>query len=584
LASSSSSLLASPAGAPPPELVDCSCASQYEEGRELIWTLHFLRQFECAVDGAALPRNPTELRSWLEQRSERQGGGGEGRRRVGVAVTDHTGNVASASSPFGEDLSSQYANLKRFKYALSPSSRFFQSPCEWEAIAVGAIPIVHSFWSHSIDGEVLSGPFTSITQALYRNLPMLVVQSWSAKEISSVQLKSNYYGLKSTLTKPPHSIEKLFLPYWLKQFSRYLLTAKPSNRMFTPHHSELKKIAKPPTCDSTLSIPDYASQFSFIANSDPHATAPSVKAEVSRGLSPITLELVVPRCCEDAAEFSWLPELLKAFAGSIHASIYYKCPMCLPASRASEWIHGIINRHAGLMSRIRNGYRLLSEDFNSSQVTQRPCFDTVYNGKEVTAYLQHITSRYHSLANQTIFLHSLPQAHINFETFYSTLLYNQHCNQALHFMHLNVNYKTGGLWGKCCGKSSSCQHSTWKWLFEDQFPSPASFTHAFISGHFNAGTYSSAQFAASSDAIRRRPLLFWNKMMMAINGSHDLNGCDDGRAEGPWGGHRLTGQYERMWHVIFGFQPMQVFRINDESLPNYFRKSDFASERSEGAL
>lgn len=30
-------------------------------------------------------------------------------------------------------------------------------------------------------------------------------------------------------------------------------------------------------------------------------------------------------------------------------------------------------------------------------------------------------------------------------------------------------------------------------------------------------------------------------------------------SSGPWGGHRLTGQYERMWHVIYGHKPDQVF-------------------------
>ena len=40
-----------------------------------------------------------------------------------------------------------------------------------------------------------------------------------------------------------------------------------------------------------------------------------------------------------------------------------------------------------------------------------------------------------------------------------------------------------------------------------------------------AATYSSAQFIASSDAIRSRDISFWTRMLLAINGSYDLPGC-----------------------------------------------------------
>ena len=190
-------------------------------------------------------------------------------------------------------------------------------------------------------------------------------------------------------------------------------------------------------------------------------------------------------------------------------------------------------------------------------IRQDHAFDIFYNGKEVTAYLKHIISRYNSLSLETVFLHSLPHAHINFEAFYRLILYSLECKEPVPFIHLNVKYKSGP-WGACCGFNSTCQLSTWKYLFEDQKLFEKSLEFSKAAGDLQVSTYSSAQFGVSNKIIRSRNLPFYHRMLSAINGSHDLYGCDDGTREGEWGGHRLTGQYERMWHYIYGQAPKQV--------------------------
>jgi hypothetical protein len=153
------------------------------------------------------------------------------------------------------------------------------------------------------------------------------------------------------------------------------------------------------------------------------------------------------------------------------------------------------------------------------RVSQLANFDSVYNGKEVTAYLQHIVSRYDSLADQTVFLHSVPNAHLYFGIFLRAIRWAEMCRSEVDFLHLNANYKTG-IWGQCCGKKGACRASTWDWLFPLEAETPeqegdvsSSTTLSSIADAPNGdatkvkakssfkkvpvGTYSSAQFSAS---------------------------------------------------------------------------------------
>eukprot|EP01041_Mallomonas_annulata_P004507 gene4507-8960_t len=299
---------------------------------------------------------------------------------------------------------------------------------------------------------------------------------------------------------------------------------------------------------------------------------PSHSSSVSSSVSSSSvLELVLPRCCEDGIEMQWLADLLM-YSPSISVSIFYKCPACLPSSLVQTWSRDIAS-NAALRDKISRGIRVLDDAslviHGSHRVRQYTNFDTIYNAKEVSAYLQHILTRYDTLSDHTMFLHTTPNAHVFFDLFYRTIRWITSCSQPVHFLHLNARYKSGA-WGECCGRRGACRESTWKWL-----------------GMGNSGsvaTYSSAQFVVSRESLQKKSKSFYTRMLLAINGSHDLHGCPANSEPGKtWGGHQLTGQYERMWHVIFGFKLNQPTRNRDVTLPQYLRV-DCADWQCQGAV
>eukprot|EP01042_Synura_sphagnicola_P002021 gene2021-2401_t len=156
------------------------------------------------------------------------------------------------------------------------------------------------------------------------------------------------------------------------------------------------------------------------------------------------VEIVVPRCCEKQFEMRWLHDLLDIFP-HLHASVYYKCPYCIPYHMSETWLP-IIENDDVLRSRVLthdNGVHLLDERVGraadradsgragaplaggytsvgsflgyGSRVQELMCFDTALNGKEALAYVTHMARRYHTLAGYTLFLHSDPASHIQFE-------------------------------------------------------------------------------------------------------------------------------------------------------------------------
>ena len=84
-------------------------------------------------------------------------------------------------------------------------------------------------------------------------------------------------------------------------------------------------------------------------------------------------------------------------------------------------------------------------------------------------------------------------------------------------------------------------------------------------------TYNSAQFLISRDALLSLPRSFWNKLLAAINGTSPVPECLTSTTKSAWGGHQLTGQYERMWHVLFGYPRKQPYRSQDQQLPPALR-------------
>jgi len=180
------------------------------------------------------------------------------------------------------------------------------------------------------------------------------------------------------------------------------------------------------------------------------------------------------------------------------------------------------------------------------------------NGKEASAYLQHISSNYDRLARQTFFLHSDPASHINFESFIRTLIWSLVCDIPIGFMHLNAIYMSTSLsssWGTCCGVDSACKTSLFQYL------------NASIPGTVTA--YKGGQFVASDTIIRNQTKLFWQSLLALFDTSHPLSGCtvfDD------WGRGPLIGaQLERVWHVLMKRSWLLPSRVTDEQLPMYLR-------------
>ena len=456
----------------------------------------------------------------------------------------------------------EYIKLLLFRYSLSPSylihsniqdNKGSQSYCEWEAMAAGIIPIIKQ-------------PFNHLLQQFIHSLPMVILPDWNHPLLSSPKvLLESYSNLKQQLSTTAYSISSLYLPALLAQLLPGLLTSKPPSRFFGDMKMALSR--NHPKCLShKISINEreaveieennMTQRLRILLPPNDHSLVTSIVS--------CSLEFVLPRCCEDGLEFDWLYKLLK-FAPYTCASIYYKCPSCLPNSMALSWSNSHYAKQLNLNQKLTRGIRAMDDTLLLSygnRVKQFINIDSVYNAKEVSAYLGYILSRYDSFSNHVMFLHTTPHAHLYFELFFRALKWVSKCSKPIDFLHLNVKYKTGK-WGACCGKKSSCRNSTWSWLDMDM---------GLLNKVGGVSTYSSAQFIVSKEKLLSKPRRFYEKMLLAINGSHDLVGCPSNSEPGKvWGGHQLTGQYERMWHVIYGHHVRQDVRVKDETLPPYLR-------------
>jgi hypothetical protein len=314
------------------------------------------------------------------------------------------------------------------------------------------------------------------------------------------------------------------------------------------------------------------------------------QSESQERRNDLKLEFVLPRCCEVGnVEFGWVRQLLSVTSEQTGVAIYYKCPSCLPLSKSRQWLRSKENRFLNSDFKGSRGVTLLDDSSllsaGGDRLYQTTCIDRIHNGKEVTAYLNHIIDHYDHLAEQTVFLHSAPHSHLHFELFYRLVAWAERCaNETLpvDFLHLNVHFKTHPpLWTSCCGCKpwgpGSCRIGTWKYLFHDHPEMGPDYQHAH--------TYSSAQFAVSRRTLHHWPKSFYERMLFAINGTHEITGCCHSSSDDSWGGHSLTGQYERMWHIIFGYPKFQQERKFDSSIPNYLRLDcDGDSRCSLGAL
>jgi len=576
-------------------LLDCSCARQSGNMKRIMSQYPSL---PCSYDGGSPDISPHD--------------------------------VNESDSSHISTLSEYYQRLHRYKFILSPSDLNMLSHCEWEAMAFGAVPLLsHSLTTDERTRTLFSDlPLYFIKPNITTDSAYLTKIFDHVRKLfsDSYSLSKLYYPywhgelLRFTIHgKAPQrlwdhvgdhiqsirisncSMVDNRIPYDLKNFGRIgappgLLSASvgktlPKNGRISPRASRGKHLPNTrstytsrklggydpmkyygytnPSPNGTTHVSDFDSR--MLAAVSPPPSKNLLHTSLARDRrTDLELELVLPRCCEEGPiEFDWLFDVLSTLSSKAAAALYYKCPFCLPASKAKEWLHGDENGLRESDFEKKRTITLLDDEpllAFGDRVTQRHCIDRVYNGKEVTAYLTHIVDYYDTLADQTIFLHTSPHAHIHFPLFYRLLAWSEQCRHEsppVHFVHLNVHYKTVPSWASCCGCAGvpgACRHGTWNYLFQDyKFMGPV---------YDYAHTYSSAQFAVSRKAIHMWPRSFYERMLAGINGSYDIPGCCNTTTKDPWGGHSLTGQYERMWHMIFGHFHIQQRRVKDNSIPS----------------
>ena len=91
--------------------------------------------------------------------------------------------------------------LGRHRFVLSPRGNGLDAHRTWEALLVGAIPIVR----------------TSALNSLYESLPVLIVMEWA--DVTPSLLRS--FLANHTIRTPLYMYEKLFADYWIGQFGIY---------------------------------------------------------------------------------------------------------------------------------------------------------------------------------------------------------------------------------------------------------------------------------------------------------------------------------------------------------------------------
>lgn len=516
---------------PKTKLLDCSCAASYSFFEEV--------QHELAASGIVCDTS-------------------------GI-VLNIAGKLNEHNSKDVDKLLLYYEYMSEFKYVLSLSSEKAMTHCEYEAMHVGAIPIVIT-------------PTHPLILDLYSDMPMVYVDSWS--NLTGDTLEYDYESYQRQHQQAT-SFTKLHAPHWVSRLVPYLITGKPYVRAFQGLGSLASPIA---SCDT--------SDTRHISNSDNYAETAiyplkSLHIHPKLHATERTLTLVIPRCCEDHLEFDWVGEVLARTSNKVRVAIYYKCPRCIPLSQASSW------RHLAIYEDYDRPVHLFNDSVLTSfgnRVQQHPAFDSIYNGKEVTAYLQHILENYSSLSDQLMFLHSVPNAHLFQEVFYRTIRFFEYCGNdriPVDYVHLNSKYKYGA-WGRCCfNDNGSCVKSTWAYLFprdaslqvtDKKYP-----VFASNLGHMEVKTYSSSQFMVSKHLILSRPYSFWERMMLALNGTVELEACP-GHGDDWSLGHQLTGQYERLWHMIFYRPPTAPYRVKDMTLPKILKIDCFGGKCADGVV
>jgi len=110
-----------------------------------------------------------------------------------------------AASEVAGDVSARYRSLVRARFAVSPSliGGDVLSACEWEALALGAIPVL-----------LKPSVQQTLVGALFEGLPVVFVGSWA--EVTPALLEAHRTKVSSGLPASL-SISRAFLPHWLHE-------------------------------------------------------------------------------------------------------------------------------------------------------------------------------------------------------------------------------------------------------------------------------------------------------------------------------------------------------------------------------
>ena len=401
-------------------------------------------------------------------------------------------NNSSLSNKDLNLLSKFYTSLLYSKFILSPSQHHSLSHCEWEALSVGTIPIfLESF--HKYSDKYVKLLYKNIPKLYINNFQNITIyyllekekyfmknimkfdiskvffpywmgrlvegllggshlrRSWS-KPLSEIQKRlENQNNTCNNLQKYNNNNIKKRKSYnynkrknmknkTMKRIStdrneagvivrslRIVMASKETSGTIATHNNNTLRVAQSNYEESAIIQARGISSMNA-------STEASTMSPLARGTTSI--ELVVPRCCEKMIELNWILHLLARIPNLI-ITFYYKCCHCLPLSHAEEWSRDILN-HPILSKRVQQQYGIqLFDDsmFPYGRVRHEQRFDVNINGKEASAYLEHIVKRYHTLANQTIFLHADPASHISFETLIRVLVWNSVCTSPVRMIN-----------------------------------------------------------------------------------------------------------------------------------------------------
>ena len=146
------------------------------------------------------------------------------------------------SSPLS--LAQVYASLASARFVVSPSHSSQLSACEWEALALGAVPVVlqpphamatvhthagraHTAWAHHL------ADVDPLLDQLYEGTPTL-------RLASSSQLTAS---LLASLSSPPPnaSVSKAYLPHWIYHLSSHVVAGAHVRRSLVPSLLRMRK-------------------------------------------------------------------------------------------------------------------------------------------------------------------------------------------------------------------------------------------------------------------------------------------------------------------------------------------------------